>query len=232
MNKFLQTLFANHILHPTFLTVVDPDIELAQPFWIGYELSRIVGECTMLNARNVRIGSWQEDPDDASGETPRLATSSLSKPPTGVSYRSTEGPSHGRFRISLRDIVATSVALKAGIDIEIDGGESQATWPDLLSFGSQSSPGRRSISLPPEGPSVRPFSGRDKEIPGHVAEAISALQRKLILMNNELNCELWLARRNVEHIGRLKKECELAKSAEGERQGLVSSLPRRQGSQS
>ena len=184
----------------------------------------------MLNARSAIIGSWQEDPDDASGETPRLATSSLSKPTTGVSYRSTEEPPHGRFRISLRDIVATSVALKSGINVGIDGGESQAKWPDLLSFGSQNSPGKRSISLPPKGPSVKPSPGRDKEIPDHVAGAISALQRKLILMNNELNCELWLARRNVEHVGRLKKECELAKSAEGERQGLVSPLSWRQGS--
>ena len=72
---------------------------------------------------------------------------------------------------------------------------------------------------------MKPFPAGDEEIPDHVAEAISALQRKLILMNNELNCELWLARRNVEHVGRLKKECELAKSAEGERQGLVSASP-------
>jgi len=171
----------------------------------------------MLNARNVRIGSRQEDPDDASGDTPRLATSSLSKPPTGVSPSSTVEPPRGRFRISLRDIVATSVALKSGVDIEIDEGESQAKWPDLLLFGSPSSPGKRSASFPPD-------EASDKEIPDHVAEAISALQRKLILMNNELNCELWLVRRNVEHISQLKKECELAKSAEGERQGLVSSF--------
>jgi hypothetical protein len=220
----LQALFSNHILHPTFLTIGDPDTELARPFWSGYELSRIVGECMMLNARNVGIGLRQENPDDTSGDTPRLATSSLSKSATDVSSRLAEEPPRGRFRISLRDIVATSVALKSGMDVEIDGGESQATWPDLLFVGTQNSPGEHSVSLPPEGTPVKPFSGRDKEVPGHVAEAISALQRKLILMNNELNCELWLARRNVEHIGRLKKECELAKSAEGERQGLVSSL--------
>lgn len=177
----------------------------------------------MLNAQNVRIGLQQEDPDDGSGDTPRLATRSLSKPTTGVSSRSIEEPPRGRFRISLRDIVATSVALKSGIGIEIDDGESQATWLNLLSFGSSSSPGKRSMSLPPEGAPVKPFSVRDKEISNPVAEAISALQRKLILLNNELNCELWLTRRNVEYIGRLKKECELAKSAEGERQGLVSS---------
>jgi len=221
---FFQTLFSNYILHPTFLTAGGPDAELAQPFWIGYDLSRIVGECTMLNARNVRISLRREDPDDGSGDTPRLATSSLSKSATGVSSHSTGESPRGRFRISLRDIVATSVALKSGIDIEIDGGESQATWPALLFSGSLNSPGKRNVSLPPEGPSVKPLLGSDKEIPNHVAEAISALQRKLILMNNELNCELWLARRNVEYVGWLKTECELAKSAEGERQGLVSLL--------
>jgi len=178
----------------------------------------------MLNARNVRIGSRQEDAHDTSGDTPRLTTTSLSKSTTGVSPHSTKEPSRGRFRISLRDIVATSVALKSGMDIEIDGGESQVTWPDLLFLGPPNSPGKRSVPLTPEGASVKSSPGQDEEIPDHVAEAISALQRKLILMNNELNCELWLARRNVEHICRLKKECELAKSAEGERQGLVSSL--------
>ena len=186
----------------------------------------------MLNTRNVRIGSRQEDPDDASGDTPRLAARSLPKSTTGLSSRSTEGPPHSRFRISLRDIVATSVALKSGMDIEIDGGESQETWPDILFLGSPNSPGKRSGPFLPEGASTKPLPGRGKEIPDHVAEAISALQRKLILMNNELNCELWLARRNVEHIGQLKKECELAKSAEGERQGLVSSLSRTPGSRS
>lgn len=220
-----QALFTNHILHPTFLTVGDSDTELVQPFWTGYELSRIVGECTMLNARNARIGSRQEDPDDAFGDTPRLAARPLPKSTAGVSSHSTEGP-HSRFRISLRDIVATSVALKSGMDIEIDDGESQETWSDLLFWSSPNSPGKRSVSLRPEGAPIKPFPGRGKEIPDHVAEAISALQRKLILMNNELNCELWLARRNIQHIGRLKKECELAKSAEGERQGLVSSLSR------
>ena len=169
----------------------------------------------MLNAQNVRIGSRQEELDDPSGDTPRPAISSLSKSPSAVSSLREE-PSRGRFRISLRDIVATSVALKSGIDIEVVDGESQQTWPDLLFFGL-----KRNVSLPPEGISVKPSPARDKEVPEHVAEAISALQRKLILMNNELNCELWLARRNMEHIGRLKKECELAKSAEGERQGLV-----------
>ena len=170
----------------------------------------------MLNTRNVRIGIQQEDTDDTSGETPRMAVGTLSKSTMGMSSHPVGEPLRGRFRVPLRKIVATSVALKSGMAIEIDCGEPQVAWPDLLFFDPPGSPGKHNISLPPE--------GGDEEIPDHVAEAISALQRKLILMNNELNCELWLARRNVEHIGRLKKECELAKSAEGERQGLVSSL--------
>lgn len=178
----------------------------------------------MLNARNVQIGSQQEDTDDTSGETPRMAAGALSKSTTGMPSHPAGEPPRGRFRVSLRNIVATSVALKSGMAIEIDCGELQVAWPDLLFFGPPSSPGKHTISLPPEGVSTKSSQGGDEEIPDHVADAISALQRKLILMNNELNCELWLARRNVEHIGRLKTECELAKSAEGERQGLVSSL--------
>lgn len=176
----------------------------------------------MLNARNVKIVSQQTEGNYPPGDTPPPTTGPLSIPSTG-GLSHTEEP-RGRFRISLRDIVATSVALKSGMEIEVDVGESQPTWPDLLLFNSSSSPGNRSILLPLEGKPIKQLPAGDKEIPDHVAEAISALQRKLILINNELNCELWLARRNVEHINRLKKECELAKSAEGERQGLVSSL--------
>lgn len=176
----------------------------------------------MLNARNVRIGLQEEELNNPPWDTPQQAINSLSNSAAGDSARTEE--SRSRFRISLRDIAATSVALKSGMNIEVDVGGSQPAWPDLLFFDSSSSSSKHGISPPPEGKPIKPIPTQDKEIPDHVAEAISALQRKLILINNELNCELWLARRNVGHISWLKKECELAKSAEGERQGLVGSL--------
>ena len=62
----------------------------------------------------------------------------------------------------------------------------------------------------------------DGTLPAHVAQAISALQREVLLLRNDLNLELWTARENVAHIGRLYKDRVLSRNEEAERQGLVS----------
>jgi hypothetical protein len=137
-----------------------------------------VGECTMLNARNVRIGSRQEDPNDASGDTPRLATSSLSNPPPRriiPFYR----------RTTTRQVPYLAPGYSCHFRCpEIRDGHRNRCWgvssdvarPLVLRF-LKFSRQTQHVS-PPEGASVKPLPGRDKEIPDHVAEAISALQRK------------------------------------------------------
>lgn len=59
-------------------------------------------------------------------------------------------------------------------------------------------------------------------VPPHIAQAISGLQREVLLLKNDLNLELWTARENVKHIGRLYKERVLSRNEEVERQSLVS----------
>ena len=61
----------------------------------------------------------------------------------------------------------------------------------------------------------------DEALPKHVAQAIAGLQREILLLKNDLNLELWTARENVTHIGRLYKERVLSRNEEVERQGLV-----------
>lgn len=134
----------------------------------------------------------------------------------------------GRPRISLQDMVSASVALKSSLDVEILG--PSATWPTGLFPTATSSPSRGSISLPPEnGPHISASTcllqleprSHDDSLPAHVVQAISGLQREVILLRNELNFELWLSRENVRHIGRLYQDQILSKNAEAERQGLV-----------
>ena len=131
----------------------------------------------------------------------------------------------GRPRISLQDMISTSVALKSNLDVEIL--RPSHSWPSGLFPTATSSPSRASISLPPETESsslLQPESnGHDQSqpIPFHVAQAISGLQREVLLLRNDLNFELWLSRENVRHIGRLYQDRILSKNAEAERQGLV-----------
>lgn len=137
------------------------------------------------------------------------------------------GPSD-RPRISLQDMVSASIALKSSLDVEILG--PSATWPTGIFPTATSSPSKGSISLPSE--NDQPISAstsllqpeprtHDDPLPHHVVQAISGLQREVLLLRNELNFELWLSRENVRHIGRLYQDRILSKNAEAERQGLV-----------
>lgn len=131
----------------------------------------------------------------------------------------------GRPRISLQYMMSASVALKSSMDIDII--RPSNTWPSGLFPTATSSPSRNSISLPPESESSsllqpEPHGHESAHyVPSHVAQAISRLQREVLLLRNELNFELWLSRENVKHIGRLFQDRIVSKNAENERQGLV-----------
>lgn len=119
--------------------------------------------------------------------------------------------SNGKAVVSLANMVHATNALKANIDVEF-------VTPDVQWLGY----------LPSRSPSP---SKQQQHVPqrrvtestnmGNVAQAISGLQREVLLLRNELNFELWIQRENVKHIGRLYQDRILMKSAEAERQGLV-----------
>jgi hypothetical protein len=125
---------------------------------------------------------------------------------------------HIKPSISLSDMIATSITLKSTLDVDIQGPNSG--WPSSLFSGSTASSSRRS-SLPP--PSVSSQQTDGDQVPSRVAEAVSALQREVLLLRTELNFELWISRENVKHFGRLYQDRILSKNAEAERQGLVRS---------
>jgi hypothetical protein len=225
----------------------DTSSELSQPdFWAPYDVSRISSECMMLDLRNAVFGIRERHPElfniTHTDEVPLQSEgdASLATNPPSI-FASEEDPSsyaltphphpvdlqqtHGRPRISLQDMISTSVALKSNLDVEVLGPSN--SWPSGLFPTATSSPSRASISLPPETESsslLQPDSnGHDSSqpMPSHVAQAISALQREVLLLRSELNFELWLSRENVRHIGRLYQDRVLSKNAEAERQGLV-----------
>jgi len=243
IDTILQSLIRGHNLHPL---IVWGDRELSQPnFWASYNVSRIASESQMLDIRNAAFGirarhiaqSNAEYTDDVlaldsegdiSSTANRLAapqedSSSFAPTPHALPIDLEIPPS--RPRISLQDMISTSVALKSSLDVEIL--RPSHPWPSELFPTAASSPSRASISLPPEmesPSSLQPGNSRHDQsqpIPFHVAQAISGLQREVLLLRNDLNFELWLSRENVRHIGRLYQDRILSKNAEAERQGLV-----------
>ncbi|EGN95372.1 hypothetical protein SERLA73DRAFT_94725 [Serpula lacrymans var. lacrymans S7.3] len=199
----------------------DATEELSQPnIWERYDVSRISSECSMLDVRNAVLGSHQESPEISTMKSTVSSSlllgedeTSVPTPHPGVVELTVKKP-----RISLQDMITTSVALKSNLDVEIEQPSSQ--WSSVLFPPSTSSPSKGSVQLPSESEVV----SESGHLPTHVAEAISALQREVILLRNELNFELWLSRENMQHIGRLYQDRILSKNAEAERQGLFNKL--------
>jgi hypothetical protein len=132
--------------------------------------------------------------------------------------------SSGKAVLSLQDMIDTTIALKSNLDLEVIQPSSQ--WPHAL-FTSQSisstSTSTPSSSLSSSSTPIPfiPTAHEDKNAL-HVAQAISGLQREVLLLRNDLNFELWLSRENAKRIGQLYLDRILVKAAEVERQGLVS----------
>jgi len=122
--------------------------------------------------------------------------------------------SSGKAILSLQDMIDTTVALKSNLDLEVIQPSSQ--WPYAL-FASTSGP----LSQFPNDVQPQLSELHLEQNAAHVAQAISGLQREILLLRNDLNFELWLSRENSRHIGRLYQDRILMKTAEAERQGLV-----------
>ena len=169
----------------------------------------------MLDIRNLAVGIRTRYSLDKLG----YVSTTTERPDDPLDV--TDGPqflrpidlSSGRTVISLQDMINTTIALKSNLDLEVI--QPSLSWsPAVFSNRTVSS------SLDQSGPSR---DNGDQNSP-HVAQAISGLQREILLLRNDLNFELWLSRENSKHIGRLYQDQILMRTAETERQGLVCML--------
>ncbi|KAJ7172596.1 hypothetical protein C8R46DRAFT_1086542 [Mycena filopes] len=215
-----QTLLRSHVCHPLIIWRDAAD-EIARPdFWAEYDVARIASESMMLDIRNTALGLRERYEakgtvlNDRPSETPSLGGSDDG----GRTPMHTMGLTTGETHISLEEMIATSVALKSNLNVSIEPVVSP--WPGSLFASASDSSGRPNTSF--IAGSLQTPGGED--IPSHVAQAISGLQREVLLLRSELNFELWLSRENVKHVGRLYQERILSRDAEVERQGLYNKL--------
>ncbi|KAF7338398.1 HATPase-c domain-containing protein [Mycena venus] len=211
-----QTLLRSHVCHPLII-FRDAADEIARPdFWAEYDVARIASESMMLDIRNTAIG-LRERYDTQGTVTSRreLSTPSISgSDDGGKTPMHTMALSSSETHISLEDMIAKSVTLKSNLEPAV------SQWPSSIFVSSPSSPAR-----PDHSPAAPPLPAQDEDtIPSYIAQAISGLQREVLLLRNELNFELWLSRENVKHVGRLYQDRILSRDAEVERQGLYNKL--------
>ncbi|TFK54957.1 hypothetical protein OE88DRAFT_1717047 [Heliocybe sulcata] len=211
-----ESILRGHVVHPRLLWS-DATEELAQPrVWAQYSVSRIVGECSMLNVRDVSLALREKEPSSEGGATSQEKQEDETTQAAPHIVDLTSRP--GCPRISMREMVATSLALKSVQEVEVV--DMEAGWPSELFPSAGGSPSKRAISLPRGDDTSAAESGEQS----NVVQAISALQREVLLLRNELNFEMWVNRENAKHIGHLHQDRILSRSAEVERQGLHNKL--------
>ncbi|KAF5365769.1 hypothetical protein D9758_003257 [Tetrapyrgos nigripes] len=185
----LEPLLQQHLCH-SMIVWNDDEAELSQPFWTEYDAPRILTSAMLLDARNAKLAFHHRD--SIHSPTP---SSSVQNP---------------KPKISLQEMVTTSILLKSNLDIETEYVHTH--WPSSISSSSQ--------ERPYESHTNNVFLTEEEE----ASQALPAVPRELLLLRNELNFELWLSRENMRHIGRLWQDKVFSQSAEVERQGLYNKL--------
>ncbi|KAF9566237.1 hypothetical protein CPC08DRAFT_703975 [Agrocybe pediades] len=213
-----ENLVREHNCHP-LLIWRDAVVELTEPeFWSKYDISRIVSEAAMLDVRNLAVGlQGRYHPGDTSTSLQPLPREGPDFDDLPTRFLKPIDLSSGRAVISLQDMINTTVALKSNIDLQVIQPTSQ--WPQSI-FSTTSTAPAEDEESDPVAMAVASFD----QDPNNVAQAISGLQREILLLRNDLNFELWLSRENAKHIGRLYQDRILMRTAEAERQGLYNKL--------
>jgi hypothetical protein len=210
-----ELLLRQHTTHPQLIWR-NAETEISGPeFFSQYETARIVAESLLLEVRHSHF-TWQgsavlevaspTEINDVTAPPPLLLDTS----DTGLGSMNSTPPMRtvkipSKPRVSLQDMVNTSIALKSHLDVDIV--DPTPIWPYAL-FPSEALP--QSPGKPEPGSSV--------------VQAITGLQREVLLLRNELNFESWLARENVRQIGRLFEQRIMSRNAEVERQNLHNKL--------
>lgn len=176
----------------------------------------------MLDCRSAALAIRERHPDlfvepeeQRSSRSGRTSPNEAEGQPPPMAKLTSLSPASRKPSISLSEMITTSITLKSTLDLDIQGPNSG--WPSGLFSESTASSSRSSL----QPPSVSSQQPEGDQVPSRVAEAISALQREVLLLRTELNFELWISRENVKHFGRLYQDRILSKNAEAERQGLV-----------
>jgi hypothetical protein len=193
-------------VHPSLIWA-DADEELAnEGRWTQYDVSRIIGECTILDVRHARFAVRHPneglDAERDSNLSPVIQAEEMGTPRMQPRNLSREQ----NASISLQGMVETSLLLRSGHGVH---------------HPSNGHIVGRSVSLPPENYPSDLSIDLQSHGGSSVVQLMTKLQREVVLLRNELNLELWLNRENVKHIGRLHQQQVTSRNAEIERQALV-----------
>ncbi|EJD53280.1 hypothetical protein AURDEDRAFT_110965 [Auricularia subglabra TFB-10046 SS5] len=180
--------------------------------WADMAASDIISQVTALDITRVPASSSCPAPQAPRGEDD--IEPHPDDPATVTDFSNPERP-----RISVRNMIATTMALKSGAALEVV--DYPAHWPVEVFYAAAGRPSR-SASVGSRAPSLREPDAAvaEGELPARALQAVAILQRESLLLRNELNYQLWLKRGLLQNIERLQRERNVTVRGELERQHL------------
>jgi hypothetical protein len=226
-------LLRNHVIHPALIRGTAERELNSQSSW-NADVANLIAACSLLDVRNATSAS-----QGAFGEisTPFNMWSEGEEIPQSSDGNTTPVGEHGawstqgRTPISIRQLMETHSMLRSGLPISIVN-----DYPELPStprVHATQSPAYEVAAMTLSTTldrSVRTNGTHSPEVLSLTStqmdeakdEAISILQRELLLVMNELNFETYLRRHHLSQIGTLQKQGIQTRSSEMERQRMVS----------
>ncbi|QRV76227.1 Tuberous sclerosis 1 protein [Ceratobasidium sp. AG-Ba] len=198
-----RPLLRGHVVHPSII-IDDSAAELANVTrWTDKDIATVAAECTLLDIQNVQRGATGHNiayyvPPTPRGSNTNLLPSSVNAaslplPPSPAEHEANPASrrsSADDSRKSLQIMIDTHAALTT----QIAAASEPAETPE------------------PEG------QNRPRYIVAE--EALSILQRDVLILRNQLNFEVYLKELVQQHVGRLHRDTIVSRGEEAERQGL------------
>lgn len=227
-----EPLLRHHILHPALVKQSEEEELNSIGTW-KKDISELVRKCTLLEVRSVAgasqssdIGKFQSHVDAWAEGGEIFAHQDGSSTP--ILERGSLQPQR-RVVVSIRQLMETHMMLRSGLPIDFidDFSDTPATprvhptqipayeiaAENLLNTMDTGNPSG------PLSPEARSLTSTQRDVARD--EAISHLQRDLILLMNELNFETYLRRHYLAQIGTLHKRNVQTRSSDRERQRMV-----------
>ncbi|KAG9103706.1 hypothetical protein FRC06_008700 [Ceratobasidium sp. 370] len=203
-----RPLLRGHVVHPSII-IDDAEAELAnQTRWADKDLATVAAECTLLDIQNAQQGATGRSIAYYVPPTPRGSSNPTLHPPSANPLNLPLPPSPAEPQIDPASRRSSAGDSRKSLQIMIDT-HAALTTPML--------------PPPPPLPDTQDtFRPETQTRPRYIVaeEALSILQRDVLILRNQLNFEIYLKELVQQHVGRLHRDTIVSRGEEAERQGL------------
>ncbi|KAG8752274.1 hypothetical protein FRC12_012048 [Ceratobasidium sp. 428] len=203
-----QSLLRGHVVHSSIVSDTAVAELASVTRWADKDIATVTAECTLLDIQNAQRGVTGHSIAYYVPPTPRGLSNPTLHPPSSNPLNLPLPPSPAEPQVESTSRRSSGDNSRKSLQIMID---THAALTAPIPLAPLPLPG--TLDNPESETQVRP-----KYIVAE--EALSILQRDVLMLRNQLNFEVYLKELVQQHIGRLHRDTIVSRSEEAERQGL------------